>query len=61
VRALTMKACSALAKSDAVAQRISQQQLATALLRWVILRDPDLQAHLQEPGAPAVPIEDAEE
>ncbi len=39
VHALTMRACNALLKSDAVAQRTTQQQLATALLRWTILRD----------------------
>jgi len=38
VRALTMRACTALSQSDDTAQRITQQQLATALLRWVILR-----------------------
>lgn len=38
VHALTMRACNALIKSDTVAQRTTQQQLATALLRWVILR-----------------------
>ena len=57
VRALTMKACSALIKSDGVAQRITQQQLATALLRWVILRDPDLQTSAEF----AVSLDDAEE
>ena len=39
VRALTMRACTALSQSDETAQRITQQQLATALLRWVILRE----------------------
>ena len=57
VRALTMKACNALVKSDDVARRITQQQLATALLRWVILRDPELQS----PAESAVPVDDAEE
>ena len=46
VRALTMRACNALVQSDDVSQRLTQQQLATALLRWVVLRD-------LEPAAPA--------
>ena len=33
VEALTMSACNALLKGDAVSQRTTQQQLATALLR----------------------------
>lgn len=41
VEALTMRACNALLKGDAVSQRTTQQQLATALLRWTILRDLD--------------------
>ena len=47
VRALTLKTCAAFAQSDEVAQRITQQQLASALLRWVILRglaEPDVRA-----------------
>tara|TARA_S200000501_G_scaffold284816_1_gene269105 strand:- start:399 stop:1343 length:945 start_codon:yes stop_codon:yes gene_type:complete len=39
VRALTMRTCNALVQSDSVTQRLTQQQLATALLRWVVLRD----------------------
>lgn len=39
VQALTMRACNALLKGDAASQRMTQQQLATALLRWTILRD----------------------
>lgn len=46
VQALTMKACNALLKGDAAAQRTTQQQLASALLRWSILRD--LQQQSQE-------------
>ena len=38
VRALTLKSCAALTQSDAAAARVTQQQLASALLRWVILR-----------------------
>jgi len=38
VRGLTMRACNALINSDETAQRLTQQQLATALLRWVVLR-----------------------
>ena len=38
VRALTMRACNALAHGDTVQQVLTQKQLASALLRWVILR-----------------------
>jgi hypothetical protein len=38
VRALTLKACHALTSSDTAAQRMTQQQLASALLRWVVFR-----------------------
>lgn len=38
VRALTMRVCNTLAKGDATSQKLAQQQLATALLRWVVLR-----------------------
>lgn len=38
VRALTMRVCHALVSNDATAQRLTQQQLATSLLRWSILR-----------------------
>ena len=58
VHALTMRACNALISSDQTAQRLTQQQLATALLRWTVLRslepcesaaDSD-QAHLKDVG-----------
>lgn len=39
VEALTMRTCNAMLKGDAALQRTTQQQLATALLRWIILRD----------------------
>jgi hypothetical protein len=39
VRALTMRACNALLDGDAAMQRLTQQQLATALLRWAVLRE----------------------
>lgn len=39
VRALTMRVCNTLGQGDSMSQRLTQQQLATALLRWVILRD----------------------
>jgi len=39
VRALTLRASSALNKGDDSMRRLTQQQLATALLRWTILRD----------------------
>lgn len=38
VRALTMRVCNTLSQGDSMSQRLTQQQLATALLRWVILR-----------------------
>jgi hypothetical protein len=38
VRALTLKACHALTSTDTAAQRMTQQQLASALLRWVLFR-----------------------
>ena len=42
VRALTMRVCSAGASADATTSRIAQKQLASALLRWVLLRaDPE--------------------
>tara|TARA_Y100000817_G_scaffold297684_1_gene274222 strand:- start:9181 stop:10176 length:996 start_codon:yes stop_codon:yes gene_type:complete len=46
VRALTLRVTDALGAGDLAAQRITQKQLATALLRWVILRQP-------LPGIPA--------
>lgn len=39
VKALTSRTCSALLESEASMQRMLQKQLATALLRWSILRD----------------------
>lgn len=39
VEALTMRTCNALLKGDSASQRTTQQQLASALLRWTILRD----------------------
>ena len=38
-RALTLRVCSDLVDGDVSAQRISQKQLASALLRWVLLRE----------------------
>lgn len=38
VKALTLKACHAMTSSDTAAQRMTQQQLASALLRWVLFR-----------------------
>jgi len=38
VRGLTMRVCNTLGQGDPMSQRLTQQQLATALLRWVILR-----------------------
>lgn len=48
VHALTMRACNALLRSDAVAQRTTQVQLATALLRWVLLRAPEAESAQQQ-------------
>ena len=39
VHALTMRACHALLEGDASMERLTQQQLATALLRWTVLRE----------------------
>ena len=39
VRALTMRVCTTAEAGDATASRIAQKQLASALLRWVLLRD----------------------
>ena len=39
VRSLTMRACNALIGGDDMSIRLTQQQLATALLRWVLLRE----------------------
>ena len=44
VRALTLRACADLTEGDAISQRLSQKQLATALLRWTLLR--------AQPGSP---------
>jgi hypothetical protein len=48
VRALTLKACHALTSSDTAAQRMTQQQLASALLRWILFR----QGERVSPGQP---------
>ena len=40
IRALTMRVTDAVASGDYATQRITQKQLATALLRWCILREP---------------------
>lgn len=39
IRALTLRVTDAIVAGDAASQRITQKQLATAVLRWVILRD----------------------
>lgn len=39
VRALTKRVCATSASNDATTARIAQKQLASALLRWVLLRD----------------------
>lgn len=38
VKALTMRVCASLSAGDEAAARVTQKQLATALLRWVLLR-----------------------
>tara|TARA_B100001094_G_scaffold25343_1_gene21187 strand:- start:5210 stop:6082 length:873 start_codon:yes stop_codon:yes gene_type:complete len=40
IRALTLKVASAETYGDSLSQKISQRQLATALLRWSVLRRP---------------------
>ena len=40
VHALTLRVVDASRSADETARRITQKQLATALLRWVVLRDP---------------------
>ena len=52
VRALTLRVTNAIVAGDEAAQRITQKQLATAVLRWVILRD--LLPGMQEPTEPKV-------
>lgn len=44
VRALTVRVSDAIASGDADAQRLTQRELATALLRWTILRNPVLES-----------------
>jgi hypothetical protein len=39
LRALTVRVCATSADGDATTARIAQKQLASALLRWVLLRD----------------------
>ena len=41
VRALTLRVCSELQGGDSVSNALAQRQLATALLRWTVLRAPD--------------------
>jgi len=43
VRALTLKVCATADQGDAVAARIAQKQLGTALLRWVLLREDEIE------------------
>lgn len=44
VRALTLKVCATAESGDPVAARIAQKQLGTALLRWVLLREDEMEA-----------------
>jgi hypothetical protein len=39
INALTMRVCGSIIAGDEVSQTLTQKQLATALLRWVMLRD----------------------
>ena len=57
VRALTLRVTDAIVSGDSAAQRITQQQLATAVLRWTILRN-ELPM-LTQPTAPRVGSSDA--
>lgn len=43
VRALTLKVCATAEAGDPVASRIAQKQLGTALLRWVLLREDEME------------------
>tara|TARA_Y100000389_G_scaffold201199_2_gene243281 strand:- start:653 stop:1351 length:699 start_codon:yes stop_codon:yes gene_type:complete len=43
VRALTLKVCAAAESGDGVASRIAQKKLGTALLRWVLLREDEME------------------
>ena len=57
VRALSFKACNALIGGDDASQVLSQRQLATALLRWIVLRDIQI-----DPDPPAASLSgDAQE
>ena len=38
-RSLTLRVCADLINGDLAAQRISQKQLASALLKWTLLRE----------------------
>ena len=51
IRALTMRVTDAIVAGDATTQRITQKQLATALLRWGILREPLLVTNGVDPRA----------
>jgi hypothetical protein len=61
VRALTLKVCATAEAGDPVASRIAQKQLGTALLRWVLLREDEMEAAeraaavASEPTAEPVP------
>lgn len=61
VRALTLKVCAAAESGDPVASRIAQKQLGTALLRWVLLREDEMEtaaaAAAVVEGQPAEPAE----
>lgn len=41
VRQLTLRVCSELLGGDSVSRQLAERQLATALLRWTVLRAPD--------------------
>lgn len=47
VRALTLKVCATAEAGDEVTSRIAQKQLGTALLRWVLLREDEMETAMK--------------
>lgn len=52
VRALTLRVCNATEAGDDTAGRIAENQLASALLRWALLREDTTAAAVEAPEAP---------
>lgn len=57
VRALTLKVCATAEQGDQVAARIAQKQLGTALLRWVLLREDEMETAAASAAAVGEPAE----